>query len=132
MLLENNRGFSRSTTEDTPEISLNHKTGEFEFEGCSMPENVTLFYEPVLDWLGEYIKSPNKTTQFSFKLRVISSSSTKIFYDIIRFIKKLAEMPGVCVKVLWYYNIYDDEIREQGMEYKNELDLPFELILYGE
>lgn len=121
-----------NATEDTPEINLNPESGVLEFKGISIPENAPIFYKPVIDWLEEYIKSPNKTTDFIFNIKMISSSSSKIFYDIITKIDQLSENKDVCIRVLWYYSIYDDEILEQGHEYKKMLSVYFDLILVEE
>ncbi len=121
-----------NATEDTPEINLNSETGVLKFSGISIPENAPIFYKPVIDWLEEYIKSPNKTTDFIFNIKMISSSSSKIFYDIITKIDQLSENKDVCIRVFWYYSIYDDEILEQGHEYKKMLSVYFDLILVEE
>jgi hypothetical protein len=121
-----------NATEDTPEINLDPESGVMEFTGISIPENAPIFYKPVIDWLDEYIKSPNKTTDFVFNIKMISSSSSKIFYDIITKIDQLSENKDVCIRVFWYYSIYDDEILEQGHEYKNMLSVFFDLILVEE
>ena len=104
-------------------------TGIFELSGVSIPENAAVFYAPVVDWLRNYVQTPNDATDFVFKIQMISSSSSKIFFDIINKIKQLGDNKDVCVRVLWHYNMYDDEIREQGLEYKQFLEVPFELIV---
>ena len=119
-------------TEDTPEINLDPESGVLEFTGISIPENAPVFYKTVIGWLEEYMKSPNKTTDFIFNIKMISSASSKIFYDIITKIDQLSENKDVCIRVFWYYSIYDDEILEQGHEYKNMLSVYFDLILVEE
>ena len=66
-------------TEDNPMIKLVPVKGVMSISGNSMPENATLFYEPVILWLKEYNKNPHYKTTFIFSLKVISSSSTKVF-----------------------------------------------------
>ncbi|MBU8893800.1 MAG: DUF1987 domain-containing protein [Bacteroidales bacterium] len=119
-------------TEDTPEINLNSESGVLEFTGISIPENANSFYKPVIGWLEKYIVSPNKTTDFKFNIKMISSASSKIFYDIVNKIEQLSENKDICTRVFWYYSIYDDEIWEQGLEYKKTLSVHFELILIEE
>ena len=41
-------------TEDTPKIILDKTNKIFEISGRSLPEDSAEFYQPVLDWLGEY------------------------------------------------------------------------------
>ncbi len=41
-------------TEDTPKIILDAGNEILEISGRSLPEDVSSFYEPVLNWLNEY------------------------------------------------------------------------------
>ena len=116
-------------TPDTPQINLDASTGKFDFIGSSIPENVNMFYEPILNWLDEYIKNPKRKTVFNFEMKMISSSSSKLFFDILSKIDQLYEKENFVVKVNWYYSIYDDEIREIGLDFKDSMMAPFELIL---
>ncbi|MCK5171110.1 MAG: DUF1987 domain-containing protein [Bacteroidales bacterium] len=121
--------FHIKQTEDTPLINLNPETGKFEIKGNSIPENIYLFYDPVLTWLDKYIENPNKKTEFVFQMKMISSSSSKIFFDIINKIDALNENTNSEVKVTWLYSIYDDEIREIGIDYRDSMNVPFEIVL---
>ncbi len=116
-------------TEDTPLIHFDPETGRFEIKGNSIPENVYLFYDPVLTWLDKYIENPNKTPEFIFQMKMISSSSSKIFFDILNKIDALNENTNSEVKVTWLYSIYDDEIREIGIDYRDSMNVPFEIVL---
>jgi len=116
-------------TEDTPLIHFNPKTGRFEIIGNSIPENVYLFYDPVLTWLDKYIENPGKETEFIFQMKMISSSSSKMFFDILNKIDVLNENTNSEVKVTWLYSIYDDEIREIGIEYRDFMNVPYEIVL---
>ncbi|HAF27466.1 MAG TPA: nuclear pore complex subunit [Bacteroidales bacterium] len=116
-------------TPDTPYVHLDHKKGIFDFNGNSIPENVPMFYEPILNWLESYVKNPNRKTVFNFRMKMISSSSSKIFFDILSIVDRIFEKENCIVRVNWYYNVYDDEIREIGLDYKDSLNAPFEIIL---
>ena len=48
-------------SEDTPKIILDAGNEILEISGRSLPEDVSSFYEPVLNWLNEYSENPNKT-----------------------------------------------------------------------
>jgi|SRR6056297_3292643 len=102
------------------------------FSGNSLPENASLFYEPVINWLDKYNYHPHKRTNFIFNVKVISSSSTKIFFDILNKIDALHESGKSEIKVLWYYAAYDDEIREIGLDFKDAMNANFELVLCDE
>lgn len=116
-------------TEDTPLIHFNIETGKFLIKGNSIPENIYLFYDPVLSWLDQYIESPKMKTEFVFQMKMISSSSSKVFFDILNKIDILIEKTNTEVKVTWFYSIYDDEIREIGLDYRDIMKVPFEIVL---
>ena len=40
-------------TDETPKVILDADQGIFEFSGKSLPEDVTVFYDPIIEWLEE-------------------------------------------------------------------------------
>ena len=116
-------------SEDTPLIHFNPNTGEFTIKGNSLPENINLFYDPVLEWLDKYIENPASKTCIKIQMKMISSASSKMFFDILGKIDLLNENTKSVVKVSWLYSIYDDEIREIGLDYKDIMNVPFEVVL---
>ena len=116
-------------TEDTPLIHYDPNSGIFKIEGNSIPENAYLFYDPVLIWLDKYIENPKEKIEFIFQMKMISSSSSKMFFDILNKIDALNENTNSEVKVTWLYSIYDDEIREIGLDYRDFINVPFEIVL---
>ena len=121
--------FHVNKTEDTPLVHFDPETGKFEIRGNSIPENIYMFYDPVLSWLDKYMKEPHDTTEFIFEMKMISSSSSKIFFDLLNKIDAINDTTNSEVKVTWLYSIYDDEIREIGLDYRDSMNVPFELIL---
>jgi hypothetical protein len=61
----------------TPKVKLLSKQGALKIEGRSIPENPSVFFEPIMDWLNEYFKNPAEQTVFDFKLDYINSGSSK-------------------------------------------------------
>lgn len=45
-------------TDDNPRVILDPAARQFELSGKSLPENVAVFYAPVLDWLSAYKENP--------------------------------------------------------------------------
>ena len=116
-------------TEETPLIHFDTETGKFEIKGNSIPENIYLFYNPIFEWLDKYKKDPLPKTDFIFEMKMISSSSSKMFFELINKIDTLHEMTKTCVKITWRYSIYDEEIRETGVDFKDSVNVPFEIVL---
>ena len=111
-------------TYDTPAVVLDIVNNSFEIAGRSYPEDTAEFYIPILEWIGNYVKSPNKKTVFIFKLDYFNSSSYKPFLDILL---KLGEIrkKGFDVYIEWHYKQGDLDIKEAGEEFAEIVDVPF-------
>jgi SiaC family regulatory phosphoprotein len=111
-------------TDDTPKIILDKKNGKFEISGRSLPEDSVEFYKPILEWITDYSKEPNATTQFVFKLEYSNTSSSKLIQDILVALEKIKG-----VNVLWCFQKDDEDMEEAGREFSDRVDIPFEFKL---
>ena len=116
-------------TEDTPKVILDPENNEFEISGRSLPEDVASFYNPVLNWLEEYIENPKEKTEFNFKLVYFNTASSKLLLDILMKLESLHEN-GNEVLVKWHYPEDDEDMEEAGEEFSDIVDVPFEQISY--
>jgi hypothetical protein len=116
-------------TEDTPKIMLDAENEIFEISGRSLPEDVSSFYEPVLNWLNEYAESPNGKTVFNFKLTYFNTASSKLLLDILMKLEEMHEK-GQEVLIRWHYPEDDEDMAEAGEEYSDIVDVPFEQVSY--
>lgn len=124
------------TTKITPKISFEPEKRMFEIAGESRPENVKEFYEPLLKWLDQYSTEINSQKlnfsdnplTFNFKLDYFNSSSSKFIFDII---KKIVEMHsnGINVKIDWYYEDGDDDMRDAGSELSRMVKFEFGFVV---
>lgn len=111
----------------TPGISFESESGKLEIRGKSIPENSLEFYQPLYEWLDEYIEAPNDKTIVSVRLDYFNTSSSKCILDILKRVDKL-EDKGFDVLIKWYYDEEDEDMMEAGEDYSDLLDAPFELI----
>jgi hypothetical protein len=116
-------------TEDTPKILLDAGNEIMEISGRSLPEDVSSFYEPVLNWLSEYAENPNKKTVFNFKLTYFNTASSKLLLDILMKLEEMNEK-GHEVLIRWHYPEDDEDMAEAGEEYADIVDVPFEQVPY--
>jgi hypothetical protein len=116
-------------SEDTPKIILDAGNEILEISGRSLPEDVSSFYEPVLNWLNEYAESPNKKTVFNFKLTYFNTASSKLLLDILMKLEEMHEK-GQEVLIRWHYPEDDEDMAEAGEEYADIVDVPFEQVSY--
>lgn len=116
-------------TDETPAVTLNASTGEFIVTGKSLPEDVTAFYDPILEWLDNYGSSPNDSTVFTFKMEYFNTASSKMILDILLKLEEIVE-DGNEVLVKWHYREDDEDMEEAGEEYADIVEIPFEQIPY--
>ncbi|HPI70583.1 MAG TPA: DUF1987 domain-containing protein [Tenuifilaceae bacterium] len=116
-------------TDDTPTVILDAENDIFEISGRSLPEDVTAFYDPILNWLDEYAANPNPKTIFTFKLVYFNTASSKLLLDILMKFEEMRE-DGLDVLIKWYYPEDDEDMQEAGEEYADIVDVPFEQVSY--
>src|SRR3989339_514623 len=102
-------------TEDSPKIALDAANNLFQISGRSLPENAIGFYQPVFDWLQNYLQSPNTESVFEFQLEYFNTASAKQIAKILLFLEKLSIKSDVIVK--WYYKQDDVDMLASGQRY---------------
>ena len=84
------RIFELNETITTPHVFLDAEKGSIKIEGRSIPENVIDFYQPILNWIDNYLKEPKDITIVDFKLEYFNTSSSKRLFDIMRKVESIA------------------------------------------
>ena len=112
-------------TEDTPKIILDKSNKIFEISGRSLPEDSAEFYQPILDWLGEYANDPLPETTFDFKLGYFNTASSKLILDVLTALEDIEN-----AKVVWHFYEEDEDMEEAGEEFSELVDVEFELRPY--
>ncbi|MDX9694397.1 MAG: DUF1987 domain-containing protein [Bacteroidales bacterium] len=116
-------------TEDKPNINFDPQNNIFEMSGNSYPEESPKFYIPLISWITEYAIQPNEDTKVVCKFEYFNSLSAKLLYEVFFALQKIGER-GKKVTIEWYFHPDDHFIHEKGLEYKNVLSIPFDLIPY--
>ena len=127
----------RKPTDYTPHISFDPLKQKFELSGIARPENTYEFFEPILNWVEDYVKKTieahesgyltNETFLIVFNFKYINSSSSKYIFQIITNFKKLLKR-RLNVNIYWYYDDPDDQILEDGEDFSEIIDIPFKFI----
>jgi hypothetical protein len=114
---------------DTPYVCFDEETGIFEISGRSLPEDAIKFYSPILKWIEEYVRSPRVVNTLNFKFMYINTASSKKVIEIISlFVKHIS--PPKQLNINWYYKRDDEEQREEGEDYSEMVNYPFNFIEY--
>lgn len=115
------------SSEFSPKITFDAVNNVFEVSGVSRPENPMEFYQAVIDWLDEYIQSPNDSTTVDFQFEYFNTSSLKYFLIILSKFKEIEE-GGKSVNINWRYDEEDDEMLEVGENLEELSELEFNYI----
>jgi hypothetical protein len=112
-------------TKKTPKIAFD-PDGKMKITGRSIPEDPSKFYDSVLLWLQDYVKTPAPKTVIDIELEYFNSGTSKFILQILRELKEVKEA-GNQVEINWYYEVGDDDILERGEYYQSilEIDLNF-------
>jgi len=116
-------------THETPEVTFDAVNQIFKISGRSSPENVNKFYTPILDWFNAYEQKPNQQTVFDFQLHYYNTASAKLLLTIMLRLEKICDK-GYDVLIRWFFPNEDDDMEEAGEDYKNIVNVPFELVRY--
>jgi hypothetical protein len=113
-------------TQKTPYVLLD-PSGKIKFRGRSIPEDVSLFYEDILDWVIAYASSPPPATEVSVEMEYLNSGTSKYMLRILKKLKEV-ENDGYALKIKWVYEEGDDDILERGEYYASILDLDIDFV----
>jgi len=71
-------------TEKTPLIDLNNLNGELILSGKSIPINAPRIFEPVLEWVNEYVRNPRHTSNLRLNLEYFNTASSIWLAKIVK------------------------------------------------
>lgn len=113
-------------TDDSPKVIFDTANSVYQISGRSLPENAIGFYQPVFDWLQNYLQEPNPSTTFEFQLEYFNTASAKQLAKVLLFLEKLSSKSDVIVK--WYYKSDDVDMLASGQRYAKLINVKFEVI----
>lgn len=113
-------------TDRTPEVDFNFTTGVLSISGRSIPENPISFYKELENYILVYGKSPMQNTLFRVTLEYFNTSTSKCLVELFKLLEAI-HSDQYKVLVEWFYEEEDEEIMDSGEDYKDIVDIPFEI-----
>jgi len=89
-----------------PSVNFNADTGICELSGESYLEETSAFYEPLVNWISQYIEEKRASLTLNIKLVYYNTSSSKKILDLLRIMKDY-EKSGGDATVNWFYEDND-------------------------
>jgi hypothetical protein len=112
-----------------PSVSFDAANHVLEIAGESYHEYTVEFFQPIMDWLKNYLATPDKTVVFNFKMTYFNTSSSRRFLEIFDMLEDYHTKKNGQVTVNWYYQAGDLDMLESGEEYAEDVGLPFNFIV---
>ncbi|MBN1187303.1 MAG: DUF1987 domain-containing protein [Bacteroidales bacterium] len=123
-------------SEFTPRVMMDPEKHIFELEGVSRPEDVMGFYNPILKWLINYddeilshsdAKYNINDIRFIVKLSYFNSASSKSLLQILEVFQRIY-LKGFPVNIDFFYDEGDDQMREDGEDLADAVDMRFNFL----
>ncbi|MGB8489447.1 MAG: SiaC family regulatory phosphoprotein [Bacteroidales bacterium] len=89
-------------TEKTPLIDLNYVSGELILSGKSIPINAPRIFEPVLDWVNEYVRNPRQTTNLRLNLDYFNTASSIWLAKIVKSLTGISKPESVLILHIYF------------------------------
>lgn len=113
------------STRQTPFIEFD-PNGHLKIKGRSIHENPSVFFEPLIGWINDYLKKPQETTIFDIELEYFNSGSSRYILLILQNLSEIDKTKKILVN--WYYEDGDDDLLERGQYFSSLLNLNFNFI----
>ncbi len=110
----------------TPAITLD-PNGLIKMQGRSIPEDASLFFDKIMEWVEGYIALGKDNTRIDLYFEYLNSGTSKYVLKILKILKEHSNT-GRNLVVNWFYEEGDDDILERGEYYSSILDLKINLI----
>ncbi len=110
-----------------PEVCFNADTGICEISGESYMEEAYKFYLPLINWIKEFVLNEKKPLTVNIKLVYFNTSSSRLILDILDILKKFRD-DGNEIKVNWYYDPEDPDVKDEVEDFEIESGMDIELM----
>jgi len=117
----------RQGTSKAPQVILDPENGIISLAGRSILEDTISFYDPIINWLIEYITFPKDTT-INIAFEYFNSTSARILLILLQTTQQIKKS-GYRLTINWYYDENDENIKESGMDFASLVKEEFNFIL---
>jgi len=123
------KSFSIKQTKHTPLVAFDVNDMSLTIEGYSIPEDVSVFYAPLLEFIdqnAQLINSSSKKLSLSLNLEYFNSASLKFYVKLIGILVDIKGRHSITVD--YYYDKDDEDFYETGVDISAVLNIPFNFV----
>ena len=113
--------------EAAPYVRFDENSGELEIKGKSYDEDVVMLFTMLRTKIKAYGQNSPEKLDVHIFLKYFNTSSSKCLYDLLSDIKDLQEIEGFQLNMSWNFVEGDEEMEEEISDFKESLDMEFEI-----
>lgn len=111
----------------TPYVHFDAENGKFEISGRSLADHISDFYNPLSEWLDDYIAEAKPLSILSLNFEYLSNESIKHILSLMKKIEFIGSR-GNEVLINWHYTSGNIDMIEAGEDFRSIVKVPFQLI----
>ena len=112
-----------------PEVKFIADKGKCSITGEAYLEDPVGFFQPLYDWLYEYIETVKKPIYFEINLNYFNTSASRCIFDMLFILKEYVDKEGNVI-VDWYYEKDDEDMLLEIDDYLRDTGLEISKIPY--
>ncbi len=113
-----------------PTVNFDASTGNCELSGESYLEDTAEFYQPIIEWIENYISEIADKINFNIKLTYFNTSSARSIMEILSALASFEEQKPGMVEVKWFYDPkLDSDVVEEVEDFGAETGLDIQLVV---
>lgn len=116
--------FELRQTSSTPQVLADQEHGRITMAGDSYPENPFEFFQPIIDWIENYLSQDTRPLHLELALVYLNTSSIRAMMDIFDRMEE-AFQHGREVSVHWTFDPENERVGELADEFKEDCTFPF-------
>lgn len=113
-------------TSSTPTIHAQWAEGVLSMKGDSYPENSLEMFQPVLDWVTDFLAQSPPALTLELELLYLNTSSIRALMDILDMLED-AHQNGIKIAAVWHYDAANERVMELAEEFKEDCTFPFNI-----
>lgn len=113
-----------------PNIEFNAQTNVLEISGQSYHEYVEEFFQPILEWIKDYLASLPTQITFNFRMTYFNTASSRCLLEMFELFDEYQHQHTTNIVINWYYKETDYDMLESGRDYAMDTKLKFKLLAY--
>jgi hypothetical protein len=116
-----------NTTNDLPYVSIDEMNGVIDIKGRSISSEVNEFFEPIIEYLKNYLLYNQLDMVINIDLEYINTKSSRLLVNIFQLVKESTTINDNKLVINWYYDQEDGDL-EAGKDYEDILGVKFNFI----